>query len=304
MSGTRSQGVYQPRPRGVEIAEKVEEARRTLVRYLRIAAMRGAGLLVLLAAAAVLLALVSYDPGDASLNNATDREVFNLMGPVGATAADLLLQFFGFAALAFLAPPIVWGTRAMLGWTLRYAVLRAFAWPLGTIFVAAGLGLLPPPDGLPAGAGGLIGIGAMSLTTRIGVLYQMPWIGWAAPILLFAAGLVLAILAADIRVRAILRNGLKAMAFVFWLGTLLKPGQAEKPRQRRIEPRKDDVAEEDDEDETEDADLDAAPSPWLPQARAPASSAKNPGNPPPPSGPSSPPWPLPRAITSCRPWGF
>jgi DNA segregation ATPase FtsK/SpoIIIE, S-DNA-T family len=261
MSGTRSQGVYQPRPRGVEIAEKVDEARRKLIRLLRIAVLRGAGLLVLLAAAAVLLALISYDPGDASLNNATDREVFNLMGPVGATAADLLMQFFGFAALAFLAPPIVWGTRAMLGWTLDYAVLRAFAWPLGTIFMAAGLGLLPPPEGLPAGAGGLIGIGAMSLTLRIALLYQLPWIGWVAPILLFAAGVVLAILAADIRVRAIFRNGLQAAAFVYWLGSLLKlPGQAEKPKPRRVEPRRDAV-EDDEDEEGEEPVLDAVPEP-------------------------------------------
>jgi len=229
------------------MAEKLADARRGLSRLLRVAAMRGAGLLVLLAAAAVLVALVSYDPGDASLNNATDREVFNLMGPVGATAADLLLQFFGFAALAFLAPPIVWGTRALMGRSLSYAVLRAFAWPLGTMFMAAGLGILPRPEGLPAGAGGLIGLAGSALAARFGDMQQLPWIGWLVPLLLFAAGLVLAILAADIRLRALLRSGFHVLTFVYWLGTLLKlPGREVKAKPRRIEPG---AADEDDEEE-------------------------------------------------------
>ena len=73
--------------------------------------LRGAGLLLFAAACAALLALISHHADDASLNNANGRAVSNLLGPLGAVAADLLLQTFGFAAVAFLAPPAFWGLR-------------------------------------------------------------------------------------------------------------------------------------------------------------------------------------------------
>ena len=108
------------------------------------AMLRGAGLLLFAAACAALLALVSYHADDASLNNANGRDVSNLLGPLGAIAADLLLQTFGFAAVAFLAPPACLGHCARCrGKTLRYAMWRLVAWPLGTLTVAAGLGHLP-----------------------------------------------------------------------------------------------------------------------------------------------------------------
>ena len=61
------------------------------------------------------MALLSYSSDDASLNNANLREASNWLGPLGAVAADLLLQIFGWAALAFLAPLLVWGARALRG---------------------------------------------------------------------------------------------------------------------------------------------------------------------------------------------
>ena len=66
----------------------------------RMMMMRGAGLLLVRGGAcAALVALVTYHADDASLNNANGRDVANLLGPLGAVAADLLLQTFGFAAL-------------------------------------------------------------------------------------------------------------------------------------------------------------------------------------------------------------
>jgi DNA segregation ATPase FtsK/SpoIIIE, S-DNA-T family len=233
MSGARSTGVYQPRARGAAMADAMADARHALRRLTQILVLRGAGLLVLGATAAALLALLSYDSGDASLNNASSGDVANLLGPFGATAADLLFQFFGFGALAFLLPPAVWGTRALMGWTLRYAVPRAFAWPAGTILLAAGLGILPRPEGLPAGAGGLIGIAAASIAARFGTLWQMEWIGWLLPLLFAAAGLTLAMLAADLKLKPILRAGFNAAAFVYWIGSMLKiPSLAYAPPRR------------------------------------------------------------------------
>src|SRR6185503_14852941 len=126
-------GVYQPRSKGGAMSDALADARLALARLTGMAAMRGAGLLLFVAALAALVALASYSGDDASFNNANARPVSNLMGPLGATAADLLLQTFGFAALCAFAPLLVWGIQALSGKNLRYAMWRLLAWPMGTI---------------------------------------------------------------------------------------------------------------------------------------------------------------------------
>src|SRR5471032_952849 len=185
-------GVYHPRsPRGA-MSDALADARRALGRLTRVMALRGAGLLLFAAALAALAALVSFHADDASFNNANARDVSNLLGPLGATAADLLLQTFGFAALAALAPLFVWGARALTGRTLKYAMWPALAWPLGTLTVAAGLGVFPAPAKLPAGAGGWVGIAAHGLSVHTAQVYGLAWICLALPLFLLAVGLPLA----------------------------------------------------------------------------------------------------------------
>jgi DNA segregation ATPase FtsK/SpoIIIE, S-DNA-T family len=157
-------GVYQPRTRRGAMTDALDDARRAIARVLRIAMLRGAGATLCLASVAAFVALASYHHADPSLNNATGLEPSNLLGGPGAAAADLLLECLGFAAIAFLAPPAVWGARALRGRGLSYALWRAFAWPVGTVLVAAGLGVLPSPIALPAKTGGWIGIAAAGLS--------------------------------------------------------------------------------------------------------------------------------------------
>jgi S-DNA-T family DNA segregation ATPase FtsK/SpoIIIE len=247
MSG-RTLGVYQPRSRGAAMADAMAEARRAVGRLLRLLVMRGAGALVLFCVAALAVALASYDPGDGSLNNATGREVTNWLGPIGATAADLLLQAFGFAVLAFLVPPFVWGLRALLGKSLDHAVARAFAWPIATIMLAVGLGVLPRDVFLPAGSGGMIGIAAASFAAKAAVRYHQDWIGVAAPALSFALGLPLALAAADLRLGALLRTAANVPAFLYWLASLLDMPRFSLRRQKPLpvedEPEPDEAEEE------------------------------------------------------------
>ena len=261
-AGHHTIGVYQPRSRNAAMADALADARRALGRLTRLLVMRGAGLLVLLATLAVLIALLSYDSGDASLNNANGDEISNLLGPIGATAADLLLQAFGFAAIAFLAPLAVWGTRALLGRSLRHAVARAFAWPLGTVLLAAGLGILPRPESLPAGAGGMIGIAVAALSSHVGQINHQEWIGFAMPILLFATGLPLALLAADLRLKPLLRAAANVPAFVYWLGSLLKM-----PAFFSRKPYDDDSDIEPDVEDDRDFGLGIAPEPLAASSR-------------------------------------
>src|SRR5258706_1096565 len=109
-----SGGVYQPRSRGAAMSDALAEAREALSVLLRRVVLRSAGGLLFVAGLAAFVSLATYSPDDGSLNNATGKEASNWLGPLGATAADLLLQQFGIAALAFLLPPMAWGVRALI----------------------------------------------------------------------------------------------------------------------------------------------------------------------------------------------
>jgi S-DNA-T family DNA segregation ATPase FtsK/SpoIIIE len=215
-------GVYHPRAKGGAMSDALTDAKHAMNRLMRVLVLRGAGLTLLVAALTALLALVSYSAEDASLNNANLRDASNWLGPVGAVAADMLLQIFGWAALAFLAPLFVWGTRALRGRSIKYAMWRLLAWPLGTFTVAAGFGLLPSPTELPAGAGGMIGIAATGLSAHAAETWQTPALAWALPLGLLILGLPLAFLATGLRFAPIARGIMNIPAGTAWLIALVK----------------------------------------------------------------------------------
>ena len=124
---------------------------------------------------ALLVSLASYDPRDPSLDTAASGPIANLVGPVGAVTADLLLQCFGLAAVL---PGL-----AMLGWAWRVASHRGLG-SLGVRLAAtlaalpamgAALGALPipgphggrlawPTSAGPGGAAGrVLGEGALAI---------------------------------------------------------------------------------------------------------------------------------------------
>ena len=120
------------------------------------------GLLLGLLGLAILLALLTYDPRDPSLNTATTRHVSNLAGSGGAMLADILLQGFGIVAVL---PGI-----AMLTWCWRIASRRGLGSFLGRLaallaampLLAAAAAALPlldkaRPWPVTAGLGGSIG---------------------------------------------------------------------------------------------------------------------------------------------------
>ncbi len=135
---------------------------------------------------ALLVALVTYDPRDPSLNTATDRHVANLAGSFGASVADILLQGFGIAGLL---PGV-----ALLAWAWGIGSHRGLGSVAGRI--AALLGAMPVLAGVlaafsprmvawptVAGPGGAIGsvlAGAALGTGR----------GWLGPFGMVAAWLV------------------------------------------------------------------------------------------------------------------
>jgi S-DNA-T family DNA segregation ATPase FtsK/SpoIIIE len=206
VSRARTIGAYQPRSRRAAMADAFDEFRRATLEFIATIVFRSAGAALFLAAAAGIVALASYNPNDASLDNATLRAPSNLLGGLGATAADLLLQTFGFAALAALAAPAAWGIFALTGKNLRIAGWRALAWPLGTILAAGGLGALPAPFTMPAGAGGLLGLASLGLARYLAAGLHQDWIRPALPIALLVTGLPIAFFATGLRVQPIWRG--------------------------------------------------------------------------------------------------
>ena len=266
----RAMGVYQPRNRKAAFSDAMADARRSVARLLNLAAMRGAGGLLFLGSIAALMALASYHAGDASLNTATGNAPSNLLGGLGATAADLLLQTFGIAALAFLAPPTLWGMRALTGKHLAYAIWRAFAWPMGTLFVSAGLGFLPGPASFPTrGAGGLIGLAAVGLTNHAAKIYGQEWLSFILPLLLLVAGLPLTFLATGLHFGRFVRGVANVPAFFVWIGSMAKmPSFAFRTRDYDHDSGEDNDYEAEDDDNDEDAyGLSVRPEPVAASAR-------------------------------------
>ncbi|MCW3477263.1 FtsK/SpoIIIE family DNA translocase [Limobrevibacterium gyesilva] len=135
---------------------------RTLIR--RRLAELGA-IMLALAGLTVLVALASYDVHDPSLNTATVAPARNLVGPIGAIAADLLLQGFGVAGMLPGLALLAWAWRigshrGLGGLPLRLAALLAAMPVLGGALAGIpglhGGGVAWPTQAGLGGAGGLL----------------------------------------------------------------------------------------------------------------------------------------------------
>jgi S-DNA-T family DNA segregation ATPase FtsK/SpoIIIE len=163
-----------------------DDWRQFLIRRLK----EAGGAAILLLALALLLAILSYNPGDPSLNLATDRAPTNLVGHAGAIAADLVLQSLGLAGFMLVLVPAAWGwqilrhRRAGLWWlrllllpaaVLALAMALAAIGPSASWFLPVGFGgfagdfLLPRAAGILGVTGALLAVGLILLW--LGLLY-------------------------------------------------------------------------------------------------------------------------------------
>ena len=151
------------------------------------------GLTLGLVGLTVLLALLTYDPRDPSFDTATTQHATNIAGPIGAMAADLLLQGFG---LAGVLPGI-----AMLAWAWRIAcyrgigsvALRVAATLAAMPVLASVFAALPLPHAAAwpteAGLGGAIG----TLLTTMTLAAGRSGFGPLGAVMVWAIGLALAV---------------------------------------------------------------------------------------------------------------
>ena len=124
--------------------------------FLRRRAVEGGGLVLFALAAALGLALASYNPLDPSFNNATLEPASNAAGVVGAYIADILLQTLGLSAAALVLLLAAWGWRVIVHRGLRWWHMVLL--PVALLLLAAVLAGGPAGIGrLPAGPGGYLG---------------------------------------------------------------------------------------------------------------------------------------------------
>ena len=150
------------------------------------------GLLLAIAGLALLIALVTYDPLDPSLNTATTRHAANLAGLGGAMLADLLLQGFGLAgALPGLAL-LTWawriGLRRGIGSFAARLICLLSALPLLAFVLAS----VPAAHTLgwpaTAGLGGAVGL----LLSKLGLDAGQSLFGPVGMVAVLAIGVALA----------------------------------------------------------------------------------------------------------------
>ena len=197
--------------------------------------VREVAIIALLTVVVYLLAcLASYSPQDPAWSHATSdpAKLHNIGGKVGAYLADVTFWFFGYLAYAF--PLLLLG----VGWALfrdrqqesESALEPALRLIGGVAFFIGGTGLaylhFSGPSELPAGAGGILGMGIASPLMRG---FSFP----GATLLLLALFLIAITLATGLSWFKLMDTiGRGIFSALDWLGTSAKKCAKSRPSSR------------------------------------------------------------------------
>ncbi|HLN25051.1 MAG TPA: DNA translocase FtsK 4TM domain-containing protein [Patescibacteria group bacterium] len=163
--------------------------------------IQAGGLTVVSLALALTAALLTYDHADRSWNTAAnpDGAVTNMLGGLGATLSDLLLQLLGLAAWLPALALAIWGGRLMVtGRPLERVWLRVLLLLSGLLLVAIGLAEIPIPPSLHlpgslrvlgGSAGKLLLTGLVDAATLAGAAHLFGSAGVSWVLALICAGL-------------------------------------------------------------------------------------------------------------------
>ena len=124
-------------------------------------AVRFRGVLQALLASLLLVAMISWNPADPSLNAASTQGPTNWLGATGAVFADLMMQSLGLAAWPAVLLLIAFGLATAIGDALQHRLqptaFKIFCAVTGVLLLSAALSALAAPAAwrLAAGLGGL-----------------------------------------------------------------------------------------------------------------------------------------------------
>ena len=140
--------------------------------------VRFRGVLQALLATLLLVALMSWNPADASLNAASSLPTTNWLGANGALFADLFMQSLGLAAWPAALLLVAFGLARAVGDAIQQRLkptpLKALAATGGVLLLSSALAALAAPAAWPlaAGLGGLWGDAVTGLAARgLGALH-------------------------------------------------------------------------------------------------------------------------------------
>ncbi len=121
--------------------------------------LAGTGAAILIASAALIFSLMTWRVDDPSLSFATDAPARNILGTPGAILADLVMQFFGLAAIALVLAAVTIGWLLLRLRPLRHPLGQIAAGFSGILLASFALACLPVFGRwpLPVGLGGVIG---------------------------------------------------------------------------------------------------------------------------------------------------
>ncbi|HSR56335.1 MAG TPA: DNA translocase FtsK 4TM domain-containing protein [Alphaproteobacteria bacterium] len=254
--------------------------------FLRRRAVEAFGLAVIAAGGALLAAITSYSPRDASLNTAVDGPVANWLGAPGAMIADIGLQSIGLAALLPGLVLVAWGFRIIVGKDFGALWLRVALLPVALLLCATGVAGIAPPDGwsLRSGLGGYLGHFVLSEIAALlgGHGITAPILVVSLPILVLGLGVLFYVLGfsySEWRTGSrVAWRGAKAGGRIAGrgaaaglnagrdIGATVQRGWA--ARKTRIEPRMPDIAKKETAAPANDGPPVEAPKPQMPPAAA------------------------------------
>jgi len=154
------------------------------------------GVLQALLAALLLVALLSWNPADPSLNAASGADATNWLGLNGALFADLFMQSLGMAAWPAAILLIAFGLAAAVGDAVQHRLkptaLKALSASGGVLALSAALSALVAPAAWPlaAGLGGLGGDAVVGLVRMASDALRLPGAPVIAGVLFLPLALV------------------------------------------------------------------------------------------------------------------
>jgi DNA segregation ATPase FtsK/SpoIIIE, S-DNA-T family len=152
--------------------------------------LRATGCGMLIACLTCGLALATWSAADPSLSHVTSGSIRNLLGPLGAIIADLLMQLLGLAGVLVLLPPLLWALPLSSGRPLEAWRGKLALAPIAIVAIAGAISSLPTSLTwtLHHGNGGMIGDLAFTLlASALGPL-NGDKAGLTASFVLFAGG--------------------------------------------------------------------------------------------------------------------